>query len=68
MNILTSLALLIVLCASVALSLEPHLHTPGGALLLFGAGLFVSAGFLLFGRLRLDELLAKPTPEGSTNR
>lgn len=68
MNILISLAILVALCASVALSLEPHLHTPGGALLLFGAGLFVSAGFLLFGRLRLDELLAKPGPETPAKR
>ncbi len=68
MNILTSLAILIALCASVALSLEPRLHTPGGALLLFGAGLFVSAGFLLFGRLRLDELLANPASEEPANR
>jgi hypothetical protein len=68
MNILISLALLIALCASVALSLEPRLHTPGGALLLFGAGLFVSAGFLLFGRLRLDQLLAKPASEEPANR
>jgi hypothetical protein len=68
MNALTSLAILIVLCASVALSLEPRLHTPDGALLLFGVGLFVSAGFLLFGRLRFDELLAKPGPETPAKR
>ena len=68
MNILTSLVILIALCASVALSLEPRLHTPSSALLLFGAGLFVSAGFLLFGRLRLDELLANPASEESANR
>ncbi|VXC66002.1 conserved hypothetical protein [Pseudomonas sp. 8Z] len=68
MNALSSLAILIVLSASVALSLEPRLHTPGGALLLFAGSLFISLGFLLFGRLRFDELFASPAPEAPAKR
>ncbi|WP_341781337.1 hypothetical protein [Ectopseudomonas mendocina] len=59
MNILSSIlytvAITGLLLGSVALSGTLYLRSPAGVLLLFGMGLFMSLGFLLFGHLRFDE-------------
>lgn len=52
------------LLASVVLSETLYLRSPAGVLLLFGVGLFLSLGFLLFGHLRFDE---KPADDPQEN-
>ena len=68
MNVLSALASLILLLACIVLSLQPSWHSPVGVLLLFLVGLCVSLSFLLFGRMRFDELLAVPPSETQANR
>ncbi|RRV41826.1 hypothetical protein EGJ86_05815 [Pseudomonas sp. o96-267] len=55
-SILYMLAVIGLLLASVVLSETFYLRSPSGVLLLFGLGLFMSLGFLLFGHMRFDEL------------
>lgn len=54
-SVLYMAAVIGLLLVSVALSETLYLRSPGGVLLLFGAGLFMSQGFLLFGHIRFDE-------------
>ncbi|MGA4532043.1 hypothetical protein ACPA1H_17005 [Ectopseudomonas chengduensis] len=54
-SILYMLAVIGLLLASVVLSETLYLRNPSGVLLLFGLGLFMSLGFLLFGHIRFDE-------------
>ncbi|QNH04278.1 hypothetical protein SAMN05216601_1125 [Ectopseudomonas composti] len=54
-SILYMLAVISLLLASVVLSESLYLRSPSGVLLLFGVGLFMSLGFLLFGHIRFDE-------------
>lgn len=68
MNALFGLAALVLLTASILLSLQPEWHTPLGVALLFVVGLCVSLSFLLFGRMRFDDLLATPPDETQVNR
>ncbi|WAJ35891.1 hypothetical protein OU800_14810 [Pseudomonas sp. GOM7] len=68
MKVLSGLAALVLLTASILLSLQPEWHTPLGATLLFVVGLCVSLSFLLFGRMRFDELLATPPEETQGHR
>lgn len=60
MNVLYSglylIAVLGLLLTSVVVSEDLSLHNPSGVVMLFGVGLFVSLGFLLFGHIRFDEL------------
>nr|WP_232106218.1 hypothetical protein [Pseudomonas mendocina] len=51
------------LLGSVTLSETLCLRSPTGVLFLFGAGLFMSLGFLLFGHLRFDETPADEPDE-----
>ncbi|MGP0173264.1 hypothetical protein ACSVIJ_15455 [Pseudomonas sp. NCHU5208] len=68
MKVLYALAALMLLSASILLSLQPEWHTPLGAALLFVVGLCVSLSFLLFGRMRFDDLLAMPPEETQAHR
>lgn len=52
---LLQFAVIGLLLASVVLSETFYLRSPSGVLLLFGLGLFMSLGFLLFGHIRFDE-------------
>ena len=54
-SILYTVAAIGLLLASVALSETLYLRSPTGVLLLFGVGLFMSLGFLLFGHMRFDK-------------
>ncbi|AQZ33684.1 hypothetical protein BHQ29_10580 [Pseudomonas sp. LPH1] len=54
-SILYMLAMIGLLLASVVLSETLYLRSPSGVLMLFGLGLFMSLGFLLFGHIRFDE-------------
>jgi len=54
-SILYMLAVIGLLLASVVLSESLYLRSPSGVLLIFGGGLFMSLGFLLFGHIRFDE-------------
>ncbi|WP_275545194.1 MULTISPECIES: hypothetical protein [unclassified Pseudomonas] len=62
-SILYTLAVIGLLLGSVTLSEMLYLRSPAGVLLLFGAGLFMSLGFLLFGHLRFDETPAEGPEE-----
>lgn len=54
-SILYMAAVIGLLLVSVLLSETLALRSPSGVLLLFGIGLFMSLGFLLFGHIRFDE-------------
>jgi hypothetical protein len=54
-SILYMFAVIGLLLASVVLSETFYLRSPSSVLLLFGLGLFMSLGFLLFGHMRFDE-------------
>ena len=54
-SILYMVAVIGLLLASVVLSETLYLRSPSGVLLLFGLGLLMSLGFLLFGHIRFDE-------------
>lgn len=54
-SILYMFAVIGLLLTSVVLSETFYLRSPSGVLLLFGLGLFMSLGFLLFGHIRFDE-------------
>lgn len=62
--ILYTVTVISLLLASVVLSETLYLRSPAGVLLLFGVGLFLSLGFLLFGHLRFDE---KPADDSKEN-
>ena len=62
--ILYTVTVISLLLASVVLSETLYLRSPAGVLLLFGVGLFLSLGFLLFGHLRFDE---KPADDPKEN-
>ena len=66
-SILYTVTVIGLLLASVVLSETLYLRSPAGVLLLFGVGLFLSLGFLLFGHLRFDEKPADD-PKESTLR
>jgi hypothetical protein len=66
-SILYTVAITGLLLGSVALCGTLYLRSPAGVLLLFGMGLFMSLGFLLFGHLRFDEKPADD-PEETTLR
>lgn len=59
------IAVLGLLLAAVVLSDSLYLRSPSGVLMLFGIGLFLSLGFLLFGHIRFDET---PSGESEENR
>jgi hypothetical protein len=63
-SILYMLAVIGLLLASVVLSESLYLRSPSGVLLIFGVGLFMSLGFLLFGHIRFDE---QPTDKDDEN-
>ncbi|XLX38467.1 hypothetical protein ACK25U_11820 [Ectopseudomonas mendocina] len=54
-SILYMVTVISLLLASVMLSEDLALRSPSGVLLIFGVGLFMSLGFLLFGHMRFDE-------------
>jgi len=54
-SILYIVAVIGLLLTSVVLSETFYLRSPSGVLLLFGLGLFMSFGFLLFCHIRFDE-------------
>jgi len=62
-SILYMFAVIGLLLASVVLSETLYLRSPSGVLMLFGLGLFMSLGFLLFGHIRFDEKPADDHPE-----
>lgn len=63
-SVLYVIAVIGLLLAAVVLSETLYLRSPSGVLLLFGLGLFMSLGFLLFGHIRFDE---QPTGEHDEN-
>jgi len=63
-SILYVIAVIGLLLAAVLFSEIQLLRSPTGVLLLFGAGLFASLGFLLFGHTRFDE---QPASEHDEN-
>ena len=62
-SILYMVTVIGLLLASVMLSEDLALRSPLGVLLIFGIGLFMSLGFLLFGHMRFDEQPAADHPE-----
>ncbi len=62
-SILYMVTVIGLLLASVMLSEDLALRSPLGVLLIFGIGLFMSLGFLLFGHMRFDEQPADDHPE-----
>ncbi|MBZ9666950.1 hypothetical protein H3221_019610 [Pseudomonas sp. LMG 31766] len=64
-SILYMVTVIGLLLASVALSETLYLRSPSGVLLLFGLGLFMSLGFLLFGHIRFDEQSCEEQDESS---
>lgn len=64
-SILYMVTVIGLLLASVALSETLYLRSPSGVLLLFGLGLFMSLGFLLFGHIRFDEPPSEEHDENS---
>ncbi|MDR8015988.1 hypothetical protein [Ectopseudomonas guguanensis] len=63
-SILYVIAVIGLLLAAVLFSESQLLRSPTGVLILFGAGLFASLGFLLFGHTRFDE---QPSNEQDEN-
>ena len=64
-SILYMVTVIGLLLASVVLSETLYLRSPSGVLLLFGLGLFMSLGFVLFGHIRFDEQPGEEHDENS---
>ncbi|HZX15461.1 MAG TPA: hypothetical protein VFF22_01155 [Pseudomonas sp.] len=54
---------LLLLAGMLWLASNQHSQSPAGVLGLFGFGLFISLGFILFGQQRFEPISAKPSGE-----